>query len=127
MKEWAWQDWTHSQRHRGAGLTRLGLLLPKTAREGRQEGGGVSPPYRCAQRRKQGEEGVGLTGLDPLAAHHGGRPDKTGPATAKNCTGGKTGGGGIPTVPVRPAQNSGRGRSWPDKTGPTRSASGGQA
>ena len=72
MKEWAWQDWTLSQRHMGAGLTRLGLPLPKIAREGRQ-------------------------------------------------------GGGIPTVPVRPAQAPRRGRSGPDKTGPTRSASGGQA
>ena len=51
MKEWAWQDWTHSQRVGGAGLTRLGLP-PR----GGRKGGGVSPPYRCAQRRKRGEE-----------------------------------------------------------------------
>ena len=70
---------------------------------------------------------MGLTRLDPLAARHGGRPDKTGRATAKNCTGGQTGGGGIPTVPVRPTQKMGRGRSGPDKTGPTYSTSGGEA
>ena len=47
---------------------------------GGQTGGGVSPPYRCAQRRKRGEEGVGPTRLDPRTALQGGRPDKTGPA-----------------------------------------------
>ena len=70
-KEWDWQDWSHSQRVRGASLTRLGLPLPKTARGGRQ------------------------------------------------------GGGGIPTAPVRVAQKPGRGRSGPDKTGPTYNTSGG--
>ena len=65
--------------------------------------------------------------LDPLAARQGGRRDESGPATAKNCTGGQTGGGGIPTVPVRPAQKTGRRKSGPEKSGPYRSTPGGQA
>ena len=113
MKEWAWQDWTHSQRHRGAGLTRLGLPLPKTAREGRPGGGGVSAPYRCAQRRKRGEEGVGLTRLDPLTARQGGRPDQTEPATAEDCAGGADGGGGgHPHCTGAPSAENGARKEW---------------
>ena len=105
------------------GLARLG----PAAVEGLAPAQGGAGKGVCAEREGRRNERVGLARLDPLAAPQGGRPDKTGPATVKNCTGGQTGGGGIPTVPVRPAQKTGRGRSGPDKTGPTYSTSGGQA
>ena len=72
MKHCAWQDWTHSQHVRGAVLTRPGLPLPETARGEADRGGGLSPPNRCAQRRKRAEEGVGLARLDPRTALQGG-------------------------------------------------------
>ena len=113
--------------HQGGRPGQTGPATAKVARGGRHGGGGGIPPYRCARRRKWGDEGVGLTRLDPLAARQGGRLDPTAPVTAENCTRGQTGGGGIPTVPVRPVQKTGRGRSGPHKTGPTYNTSRGQA
>ena len=113
------------RRNEGVGLARLDpLAAPQGARPdktgpataenctGGQTRRGVSPPYRCAQRRKQGEEGVGLTRPDPLAAHQRGRPDKAGPATAKNCTGGQTGGGGYPHRTGAPSAENGARKEW---------------
>ena len=111
----------------GQGMPGLARLGP-AAVEGLAPAQGGAGKGVCAERKGRRNEGEGLARLDPLAVPQGGRPDKTGPATAKNCTGGLTGGGGgNPTVPVRPAQKTGRGRSGPDKTGPTYSTAGGQA
>ena len=118
----------------------MGQGMPGLARLGPAAVEGLSPAQGgagkgvCAERKGRRNEGEGLARLDPLAVPQGGRPDKTGPATAKNCTGGQTGGGGV-TPPYRCAQHRKRGEEGvgltrldprtalqggrPDKTGPT--------
>ena len=95
-----------------------GQLMPGVARLDPAAVKGLAPAQGgagkgvCAQRVGRRNEGVGLARLDPFAAPHGGRPDKTGHATAENCTGGQTGWGGYPHRTGAPSAENRARKEW---------------